>query len=76
MVEEGRIRVEIDPALCGCLNEDVRTLTGVPEPRELNSCVLCVVPLLGDPSFVLMVCFLLALSLCFRFYYSCASSCV
>ena len=39
MVEEGRIRVEIDPALCGCLNEDVGHLCGVTEP-QIKSCVL------------------------------------
>jgi hypothetical protein len=30
VVGKGRIRVERDPALCGCLNEEVGHLSGVP----------------------------------------------
>jgi hypothetical protein len=41
VVDEGRIRVERDSALCGCLNEEVWHLGGVTEPRD-KSCVSCV----------------------------------
>jgi hypothetical protein len=41
VVSKGRIRVERDPALCGCLNEEVGHLGGVTEPRD-KSCVSCV----------------------------------
>jgi hypothetical protein len=41
MVGKGRIRVERDPTLCGCLNEEVGHLGGVTEPRD-KSCVSCV----------------------------------
>jgi hypothetical protein len=33
VVGKGRIRVERDPALCGCLNEEVGHLGNVTEPR-------------------------------------------
>jgi hypothetical protein len=39
--QQGRIRVERDPALCGRLNEEVGHLGGVTEPRD-KSCVSCV----------------------------------
>jgi hypothetical protein len=38
VVGKGRIRVERDSALCGCLNEEVGHLGGVTEPRD-KSCV-------------------------------------
>jgi hypothetical protein len=41
VVGEGRIRVERDQALCGCLNEEVGHHCGVTEPRD-KSCVSCV----------------------------------
>jgi hypothetical protein len=41
MVGKGRIMVERDLALCGCLNEEVGHLGGVTEPRD-KSCVSCV----------------------------------
>jgi hypothetical protein len=41
VVNEGRIRVERDPALCGRLYEEVGHLGGVTEPRD-KSCVSCV----------------------------------
>jgi hypothetical protein len=41
VVGKGRIRVERDSALCGCLNEEVGHLGGVTEPRD-KSCVSCV----------------------------------
>jgi hypothetical protein len=41
VVDQGRIRVERDPALCGRLNEEVGHLGGVTEPRD-KSCVSCV----------------------------------
>jgi hypothetical protein len=40
-VIEGRIRVERDLNLCGCLNEEVGHLGSVTEPRD-KSCVSCV----------------------------------
>jgi hypothetical protein len=41
VVGNGRIRVERDPALYGCLNEEVGHLGGVTEPWD-KSCVSCV----------------------------------
>jgi hypothetical protein len=41
VVGKGRIRVERDPALCGCLNEEVGHLGGVTETWD-KSCVSCV----------------------------------
>jgi hypothetical protein len=41
VVGKGRIRVERDPTLCGCLNKEVGHLGGVTEPRD-KSCVSCV----------------------------------
>jgi hypothetical protein len=41
VVGKGRIRVERDLALCGCLNEEVEHLGGVTEPQD-KSCVSCV----------------------------------
>jgi hypothetical protein len=41
MVGEGRIRVERDPTLCGCLNEEVEHLYGVTNQWD-KSCVSCV----------------------------------
>jgi hypothetical protein len=41
VVGEGRIRVERDMVLCGCLGEEVRHLGGVTESRD-KSCVYCV----------------------------------
>jgi hypothetical protein len=40
VVGDGRIRVEIDPTLCGWLNDEVGHLGGVTEPYD-KSCVSC-----------------------------------
>jgi hypothetical protein len=51
VVGKGRIRVERDPALCGCLNEEGH-LGGVAKPRD-KSCVLvhcvCLCSSFSDP---------------------------
>jgi hypothetical protein len=41
VVDEGRIRVERDPALCGRLNEEVGHLLWCDQPRD-KSCLSCV----------------------------------
>jgi hypothetical protein len=41
VVGKGRIRVERDPTLYGCLNDEVGHLGGVTEPWD-KSCVSCV----------------------------------